>query len=1099
MADQQFTQSLFATLEQTIAPDTQVIKAATVQLNQTYYTDARCVPALFEIATSGANPAIRQLALVELRKRVSAKKHKQWLAQPQEVRAALKARLLEFLLTETNSQARTASARLVSTIARFELDKGVWPELLPWMWSMTSSTTVSHREVSLQTTFMLLDSIAIAPTSAGNKPENHIPALLTLLAKTVADPESLTVRTWSVRALGKLAEYVEPGEQYEISALQGMIPSVVQVLQQALEANDEPAAKSIFEFFDTVSLSECPIITPHITSLIEFLLRSAGNQAYDNDLRIMCLNALLFLVRFKKGKIQQLNLAGSIITALLPIGAEPEPVDIEDDAPSRTAFRVIDSLATSLPPTQVFPPLFEQVRALSASPDPNLRKSAIMAFGVVIEGCSLFIQPHLESMWPLIQNGLQDPEVVVRKAACTALGCLCEVLEEECAKQHAMLLPLISKLMGDAATQRQACVALDCLLEVLGSDIEPYIPSLMEALVQLLDSAPLSLKPTVVGAIGSAAHASKTKFAPYFDAVMQRLVQFLQLTEEGEELDLRGVSQDTVGTLAEAVGGEQFRPYYAPLMQQAIAAIGIENAPNLKECSYIFFAVVSRVYREEFAQYLPVIMPILLAAIAQEEADASEFLGGDAAADFTTGVDGDEDDGDYEDIDEDINSDDEDAFFKASTQIAIEKECAADALTEVFDHTGKHFLPYVEAAVKALLPGLDHTWHDGIRKSSVASLLGFIATLNRVSEAPKWTKGSQGNSLGPDVSQLVQAVVPQVLEMWKSEDERDVANELCNSFSAALMSVGPALIVPNYVQPICEEVSKILQRKAACQLDDDEDEEDEREQNGADQSEYDAALIGAAADLVGSLATTLGADFAPLFSGFLPDMVKYYDPARSTADRSTAIGSLAEIVNGMEGAITPFTERLFPLFVQALADPEPEVQSNAAFATGSLMYHSQTDLSSQYLPVLSALHPLFGLPRDGQAKHENAIDNACGAVSRMIVKNQQAVPLDQVLPVLLQALPLRRDMAETEWVFQALLVLLQQQNPLVLSSLDHVLAVFAKALASTRAADGSDVFYPNEGAELNAENKAKVIEIVKALAASQPEKVQQAGLATFLA
>jgi hypothetical protein len=422
----------------------------------------------------------------------------------------------------------------------------------------------------------------------------------------------------------------------------------------------------------------------------------------------MCLNALLFVVRPKRSHIQQLNLTGSIITALLPIGAVPEPTDIEDDAPSRTAFHVIDSLATSLPPTQVFPPLFEQVRALSASPDPNLYKSAIMAFGVV-EGCSLFLQPHLDSMWPLIQNGLEYPEVIVRKAACTALGCLCEVLEEECAKQHAMLLTLISKLMGDAETQRQACVALDCLLEVLGSDIEPYIPSLMDALVQLLDSAPLSLKATVVGAIGSAAHASKTKFAPYFDAVMQRLVQFLQLTTEGEELDLRGVSQDTVGTLAEAVGAEQFRPYYGPLMQQAIAAVGIENAPNLKECSYIFFAVISRVYRDEFAQYLPIVMPILLAAIAQEEADAAEFLGGDAAADFTTGVDGDAEDGDFEDIDEDINSDDEDAFFKASTQFAIEKECAADTLTEVFDHTGKAFLPYVEASVKALLPGLDHT------------------------------------------------------------------------------------------------------------------------------------------------------------------------------------------------------------------------------------------------------------------------------------------------------------------------------------------------------------------------------------------------------
>lgn len=115
-----------------------------------------------------------------------------------------------------SSQARTASARVVSTIARLELEKGVWPELLPWLWSMASSGTVSHREVALQTTFMLLDSIAIAPTGAGAKPTNQIPALLQLLSKTIADPESLSVRTWTVRSLGKLAEYVEPGEEQEI-------------------------------------------------------------------------------------------------------------------------------------------------------------------------------------------------------------------------------------------------------------------------------------------------------------------------------------------------------------------------------------------------------------------------------------------------------------------------------------------------------------------------------------------------------------------------------------------------------------------------------------------------------------------------------------------------------------------------------------------------------------------------------------------------------------------------------------------------------------------------------------------------------------------
>jgi len=38
--------------------------------------------------------------------------------------------------------------------------------------------------------------------------------------------------------------------------------------------------------------------------------------------------------------------------------------------------------------------------------------------------------------------------------------------------------------------------------------------------------------------------------------------------------------------------------------------------------------------------------------------------------------------------------------------------------------------------------------------------------------------------------------MPEIIDIWADEDERDVVNELCNSFSALLMSVGPASIVP---------------------------------------------------------------------------------------------------------------------------------------------------------------------------------------------------------------------------------------------------------------------------------------------------------------
>lgn len=99
----------------------------------------------------------------------------------------------------------------------------------------------------------------------------------------------------------------------------------------------------------------------------------------------------------------------------------------------------------------------------------------------------------------------------------------------------------------------------------------------------------------------------------------------------------------------------------------------------------------------------------------------------------------------------------------------------------------------------------------------------------------------------------------------------------------------------------------------------------------------------------------------------------------------------------MEGGVSPFTADLYSLFSVALKDPESEVQSNAAFAMGSLLFATETDITSEYNNILSALAPLFEISAPGApTKRENARDNACGAVARMIIKNQDSVPLDQV-------------------------------------------------------------------------------------------------------
>lgn len=207
---------------------------------------------------------------------------------------------------------------------------------------------------------------------------------------------------------------------------------------------------------------------------------------------------------------------------------------------------------------------------------------------------------------------------------------------------------------------------------------------------------------------------------------------------------------------------------------------------------------------------------------------------------------------------------------------------------------------------------------------------------------------------------------------------------------------------------------------------------------------------------------------------------------RSLSDRSSAIGCLAEIIAGMKSAVTPSTEPLLELFYRALSDSEAEVTSNAAFAIGLLVEHSEVDLSPQYIHLLAALRPLFDVAPDAPTASLNARDNAAGAVCRLIIRNTSAVPLDQVLPVLIDGLPLKNDFLENRPVFRALFHLFQTNGQVLYPFMDKLLQVFAHVLDPT----GPD--------QLGDEIRPQLIQLIGILNAEDPAKVQAAGLTPYI-
>jgi hypothetical protein len=86
-----------------------------------------------------------------------------------------------------------------------------------------------------------------------------------------------------------------------------------------------------------------------------------------------------------------------------------------------------------------------------------------------------------------------------------------------------------------------------------------------------------------------------------------------------------------------------------------------------------------------------------------------------------------------------------DKMLEVNSVICIEKEIAADTIGGLFESTGPHFLPYVEDCTVELVGQLTH-YYDGIRKSSLESLLEIVRTMYELSNPPEWQPGLENVS-----------------------------------------------------------------------------------------------------------------------------------------------------------------------------------------------------------------------------------------------------------------------------------------------------------------------------------------------------------------
>ncbi|KAI9826601.1 MAG: hypothetical protein M1832_006197 [Thelocarpon impressellum] len=1091
MDEQQFVQLL----ESVLAPDTERVKAATSALRKTYYPLPAALLFLLQLATSHESSQLRQLAAVEARSLVP----KHWAAVPAEQKPQIRNALLQATLNEQVPLVRHAAARVISAVAKIDLDDGEWADLPSFLQQAATSQQASQREVGVYILFTLLEVI-------GDGFVEKLGELFALFGKTIRDPESAEVRVNTMLALSKIATILEPDEDPQsLAAFRATFPDMVAVLKQSVEAADEDRTMQAFEVFQTLLVCDSQLMSAHFGDLVQFMIGISTSKNLTDDARSQALSFLMQCVKYRKLKMQGLKVGEQLTVKCLQISTELDEMKNEDEdvTPAASALGLLDIMAQSLPPSQVIVPLLLALPPYVNSQDADYRRAGILALGMCVEGAPDFLSTQLNEIFPVVFRLLEDPEIRVRQAALHAVARLADDLAEDVGKEHERLIPALIKNLDTAAVpvsgkvdgERQldilkaSCGAIDSVFEgIERDDAAKYIAELAPRLSQLFGHPDFKVKAAAAGAMGTVAAAAKDAFMPYFEGTVNALSDYVTIKDSEDELDLRGNVCDALGSVAAAVGAEPFQPYLGPLMQASEEAIHLDHS-RLRETSYILWSTMSKVYEEAFTPYLEGVVNALLQCLRQEESELEVELGQEAQDLLGTEVTiagkkvkmsaasgegrptGDDDDLDVDDADEE----DDDVWDELTgvTAVGLEKEIALDVIGDVLSHTRGKYLPYLETTVELALGLVEHPF-EAVRKAAIGVLWRAYATLWSLCEDGQMEKWQPGLPLKvqptAELVKLGQVAMTATLSIWQDEIDRGTITDINRNVTAGLKSCGPAVLNDeNVIHQITTTILAILRKQHPCQQDAGDEEDLESLQES---SEYDWLVIDTALDVVAGLATALGPTFAGLWKTFEKPVLKY---AGSTEgfERSTSVGVISDAIGGMGEAVTPFTSTLLKALLHRLGDEDPETKSNAAYAVGLLCAKStnDADIVRAYPAILRKLEPML------QQATPRMVDNAAGCVGRMIMAHPDDVPIEEVLPALVGLLPLKADYDENEAVWLMIVKLYQSNNATMRQQTARLIPMLGQVLSP-----------PLE--QLGDETRAAVVELVRYLHKQQPGMIE---------
>ncbi|CED85608.1 Karyopherin (importin) beta 3 [Phaffia rhodozyma] len=742
-----------------------------------------------------------------------------------EPRAQVYETLLASLPLEPETSTRNRLSDTIAGLARVSLEKDhePWATLGATLGGLIRNENPAVRESVLK----------IWEDAPGLIEKEDPAAVRGVFQNALNDPQSLEVR---LAALRGTSSFLQNTSNSVREASGDLMLAVFNLLHSLPEDQQTDAIQTLIP----IASMYPSLFTPHLPVLVPFLLQLSHPPQPTADEPALeipsdhpaqpAFELLLSLVEVKPAVFRRVpnfanDAARVAIQCLARLGDDAEwgtQLDDEDDDAdegegswSVWGEECMDRLAEGLGGKTFLPGTWDLVEGLCKGAEWKGRYAGLMSIASIAEGTAKVMQPQLSKIMELICPMVEDPHPRVRFALVHCLGQLCTDFEGYLQALHPVDIlrillstfhhPLPKVYSHAAAALINFCDGIDDP-EV----ISPYLDDIVKGLLGLLETGSKGVQEQAVTTLATVANAAEMGFAKYYTNIMPILLNFLTApTPEADDLQgkmLKGKVLECCGLIGLAVGPEIFRPdalQLAEALKQIQAGVTDDDDP-LQTYVIMTWGKICEALKEDFAPYLPVVMPSLLksAALSPELSVVNE-------------EDNQEEMGDNWDV---VDIGGQSIGIKTSS---IEQTAEAFELLVIYaSRMGVHFVPYMEETMGLSLKNLTFFFEESVRENA-ATIIPILMSTAKI-----------GNAITP---QLLQTVFEKLTTCLSTESDAPMLAIFFKSFADCVRVAG--------VENVSSEAKASFEKAAESQLTDLSDRRKLRAERSAewDEEEKEAA------------------------------------------------------------------------------------------------------------------------------------------------------------------------------------------------------------------------------------------------------------------